>query len=166
MTATQDDLFTVDSNAVSVGSTALFGNFRKSPKQSVILAALRDKPQITLSEAVKLIGGNLYCNAEKHVGVTLSNMVKRGMIQRVKPGVFCLPNDQEVAGEALPPSSCSAPTSVVYCFLNLNDLSVPPGPSPGKTKIESPVVPDVSLPPIKSVPFLDISQGNCVPRPS
>lgn len=94
MTATQDDLFTVDSNAVSVGSTALFGNSRKSPKQSAILAALRDKPEITLAEAVQLIGGNLYCNAEKHVGVTLSNMVKRGMIQRVKPGVFCLPNDQ------------------------------------------------------------------------
>lgn len=82
-----------DYNAASGGS-ALFGNSRKSPKQSAILAALRDKPEITLAEAVQLIGGNLYCNAEKHVGVTLSNMVKRGMLKRVKRGVFCLPNSK------------------------------------------------------------------------
>lgn len=94
VTATQGDLYMADYNAVSGGSTALFGNSRKSPKQSAILAALRDKPEITLAEAVQLIGGNLYCNAEKHVGVTLSNMVKRGMLKRVKRGVFCLPNDQ------------------------------------------------------------------------
>lgn len=91
VTAIQDDLFMAGYNAVSGGS-ALFGNSRKSPKQSAILAALRDKPEITLAEAVQLIGGNLYCNAEKHVGVTLSNMVKRGMLKRVKRGVFCLPN--------------------------------------------------------------------------
>ncbi|MDV7393399.1 hypothetical protein RZS08_18645 [Arthrospira platensis SPKY1] len=65
---------------------------RPSPKQAKILAALKDADEITLADAVKLIGGNLYCNAEKHVGVTLSGMVKRGMIERVKPGVFRLPN--------------------------------------------------------------------------
>lgn len=96
VTAIQGDLFMADYNAASGGS-ALFGNSRKSPKQSAILAALRDKPEITLAEAVQLIGGNLYCNAEKHVGVTLSNMVKRGMLKRVKRGVFCLPNDKNQA---------------------------------------------------------------------
>jgi hypothetical protein len=72
----------------------------KSPKQSVILSALRHQPEITLAEAVKLIGGNLYCNAEKHVGALLSNMVKRGMIERVKPGVFRLPNTVMMGGFA------------------------------------------------------------------
>jgi len=67
---------------------------RPSPKQARILAALNESDEITLADAVGLIGGNLYCNAEKHVGVTLSGMVKRGMIERVKPGVFRLPNNE------------------------------------------------------------------------
>ena len=67
---------------------------RPSPKQAEILAALKDADEITLADAVKLIGGNLYCNAEKHVGVTLSGMVKRGMIERIKPGVFRLPKEK------------------------------------------------------------------------
>lgn len=94
MTAPNDYLFGMDPNAVSVESTALFGIRRPSPKQAAILTALRATPEMTLSEAVRLIGGNLYCNAEKHVGVMLSNMVKRGMIERVKPGVFRLPNSE------------------------------------------------------------------------
>jgi predicted transcriptional regulator of viral defense system len=40
---------------------------------------------------VRLIGGNIYHNESKHVGAVLSNMVKRGMIRRVSPGVFALP---------------------------------------------------------------------------
>jgi len=61
-----------------------------SKKQSIIVNALREKKEISLEECVRLIGANLYCNANKHVGATLSNMVNRGVIDRVKPGVFRL----------------------------------------------------------------------------
>ncbi len=63
-----------------------------SPKQQIILTVLSANAELTLSQAVILIGKNLYCNAEKHVGAVLSNMVKRGLIKRVKPGVFRLPS--------------------------------------------------------------------------
>ncbi|HAR46319.1 MAG TPA: hypothetical protein DCS05_09175 [Nitrospiraceae bacterium] len=63
-----------------------------STKQAKILASFKTVPTLTLADAVRLIGGNIYCNAEKHVGATLSNMVRRGLIVRVKPGVFELPN--------------------------------------------------------------------------
>lgn len=63
-----------------------------SPKQRKVLAMLRDKPSCTLQEAVTEIGTDIYANACKHVGVTLANMVKRGMLIRVKAGVFSLPN--------------------------------------------------------------------------
>ena len=93
MTAPNDYLFEMDSNAVSVESTALFGIARKpSPKQGKVLAMLREKPEITLQEAVDVIGTDIYANACKHVGVTLANMVKRGMLRRIKKGVFGLPN--------------------------------------------------------------------------
>ena len=62
----------------------------KSSKQDAILHLLRTAPQITLADAVAAIGGNIYCNAEKHVGAVLSNMVNRGMIRRVKKGVYAL----------------------------------------------------------------------------
>jgi hypothetical protein len=62
-----------------------------STKQSIIIQALREQPQITLSHAICLIGRNIYHNAPKHVGAVLSNMVKRGQIVRIKPGVFQLP---------------------------------------------------------------------------
>jgi hypothetical protein len=52
---------------------------------------LRTPGELTLARAVELIGGNLYANAPKHVGVTLSNMVRRGLLVRVRPGVFELP---------------------------------------------------------------------------
>jgi hypothetical protein len=41
---------------------------------------------------VAVIGTDIYANACKHVGVTLANMVKRGMLIRIKKGVFGLPN--------------------------------------------------------------------------
>ena len=64
---------------------------RLSPKQAKVMRYLQEHDTITLSIAVDLIGGNLYCNEAKHVGVTLSTMVKRGLIERVKPGLFRLP---------------------------------------------------------------------------
>ena len=62
-----------------------------SVKQAAIINALQDRETITLTEATGLIGRNYYCSAEKNTGVVLSNMVKRGLIVRVKPGVFKLP---------------------------------------------------------------------------
>jgi hypothetical protein len=59
----------------------------KSPKQDAILHLLRTSPTITLADAVAAIG-DIYCNAEKHVGSVLSNMVNRGLIRRVKKGVY------------------------------------------------------------------------------
>lgn len=63
---------------------------RLSAKQARIIRALRDAHTITLDEAVRLIGGNHYCNARKHVGALLANMVTRALIQRVKPGLYRL----------------------------------------------------------------------------
>jgi hypothetical protein len=64
---------------------------KPSPKQQVILKTLANQREISIAQAVRLIGGNIYCNEAKHVGSLLSNMVKRGMIQRIRPGVFALP---------------------------------------------------------------------------
>lgn len=59
-----------------------------SPKQSKIMEHLRRNSSIDLATAVELIGGDIYTNKKFHVGNVLSNMVKRGMINRVKPGLF------------------------------------------------------------------------------
>ncbi|MCK7516196.1 MAG: hypothetical protein MZV70_77600 [Desulfobacterales bacterium] len=58
---------------------------------------------ITLAEATALVGGNVYANADKHTGALLGNMVKRGLLIRVKAGVFSLPNAKlrQAAAEAL-----------------------------------------------------------------
>lgn len=69
-----------------------------SPKQSVIIHYLRDHQDINLGKSIELIGGNIYCNERFHVGNILSNMVKRGMIVRVKRGVFALPAAGAVNG--------------------------------------------------------------------
>jgi hypothetical protein len=61
-----------------------------SPKQRVIISELKELQTINLSDAVRLIGKDIYCNAEKHVGAVMSNMVRRGLIKRVKKGVFKL----------------------------------------------------------------------------
>lgn len=67
-----------------------------SPKRAKVLAWLRDHPDITLDDAVKLIGGNIYANARFHVGNVLSAMVRAKLLVRVKPGTFRLnrPNCQ------------------------------------------------------------------------
>lgn len=67
---------------------------RKSPlpssKQRRVIEYLRQHGSITTKQAVELIGRNLYANAAHHVGATLRRMVARGMIERVKPGLFTL----------------------------------------------------------------------------
>jgi hypothetical protein len=61
-----------------------------SAKQTIVIEFLRAHSFMTLDQAVQIIGRNIYHNAHKHCGVLLANMVKRGMIVRVKPGVFRL----------------------------------------------------------------------------
>ena len=96
MIAPDDYLFPMDFNAASVKPTALSGGERKpSAKQAKVLAYVRQHGQITLQKGVDLIGTDIYANAVKHVGVTLANMVRRGMLARVTKGVFCLPNGKD-----------------------------------------------------------------------
>jgi len=69
-----------------------------SPKQSAIAAFCRqNEQQITLEQATALVGRNVYHNAEKHTGALLANMVKRGMLVRVKPGLFRLATPEDRA---------------------------------------------------------------------
>lgn len=49
-----------------------------------------DKGSITKLRAVQLVGSQ-YHNQRKHTGAILSNMIRRGYIERVKRGVFRLP---------------------------------------------------------------------------
>ena len=44
--------------------------------------------EVTKAQVVDAIGGNYYCNGDKHVGDRLSRMVNAGMLIRVKPGLF------------------------------------------------------------------------------
>ena len=68
---------------------------KPSRKQQAVIRSAKINGFVTLKEAVHLIGGDIYANAEKHVGSILSNMVKRGMLIRVKPGVFKLPEQEQ-----------------------------------------------------------------------
>lgn len=61
-----------------------------SPKQNAVIEYLSKYDSISLDFAVALIGGDLYANAREHVGALLANMVRRGLIVRVKPGIFKL----------------------------------------------------------------------------
>jgi hypothetical protein len=63
----------------------------RSAKQMTILSHCRRRGKLTLAQAVELIGKNIYCNERKHVGAVLSNMVRRGLLVRHRPGVFALP---------------------------------------------------------------------------
>ena len=68
---------------------------KPSRKQQAIIRSARMNGFITLKEAVHLVGGDVYANADKHTGAILSNMVKRGMLVRVKPGMFKLPEQEQ-----------------------------------------------------------------------
>ncbi len=60
-----------------------------SRKQSILLAELAKTGELTLNRAVELVGG--YWNNERQwTGAILSRMVKRGLIERVRPGLFIL----------------------------------------------------------------------------
>ncbi len=57
-------------------------------KKQKIIRLLHEKKRITLDDAVDEIGYGIYYNARKYVGEYLSQMVKDGLIVRVKRGVF------------------------------------------------------------------------------
>ena len=59
-----------------------------SKKQRLVMEFCAAHGSITLQQAVKLIGGDVYANQSKHCGALLSNMVKRGFIVRKHRGVF------------------------------------------------------------------------------
>jgi DNA-binding MarR family transcriptional regulator len=59
-------------------------------KQRIIMAHLNQHGTMTLDQAVKLIGGNIYYNQHKHVGAIMARMVRKRLIRRIKPGVYTL----------------------------------------------------------------------------
>ena len=59
-----------------------------SSKQAVLMLELQKCGTLTLARAIELVGQDIYDNRAKHVGAILTRMVKRGLIVRVKPGVF------------------------------------------------------------------------------
>ena len=67
---------------------------RLSRKQAAILRHLKwletSRGQITIAKAVELVGRDIYANREFHVGNVLRNMVKRGLLVRVKRGTYAL----------------------------------------------------------------------------
>ncbi len=61
-----------------------------SPKQYLVIETLREQGTLSLEQAVALIGHGVYANRKHWVGLVLANMVRRGLIVRVKRGVFGL----------------------------------------------------------------------------
>ena len=61
-----------------------------SDKQKIILEFIKKSKDATITkkEAVELIGGCYYTNESKHTGDVLSRMVNRGLLKRIKNGVF------------------------------------------------------------------------------
>ncbi|AWW32155.1 hypothetical protein DN752_19535 [Echinicola strongylocentroti] len=63
---------------------------RLTQKQEKVIQFIVDgRGEITISEAVTLIGDQ-YHNQSKYVGETLSRMVRRGVLCRVRRGVYKL----------------------------------------------------------------------------
>ena len=44
--------------------------------------------ECTKADIVAKLGGNYYCNGDKHVGDRISRMVKSGLLIRLKPGLY------------------------------------------------------------------------------
>ncbi len=59
-----------------------------SPKQRAVIQFVRESGSITVAQAVKLIGGNIYTNEAFHCGNVLRNMAKRGLLERSARGVY------------------------------------------------------------------------------
>ena len=68
---------------------------RLSQKQATVMNYVREHGWIDLTKATYLPGFGYYCNERKHTGALLSNMVKRGLLVRTKPGVFEAPKRKQ-----------------------------------------------------------------------
>ena len=71
-----------------------------SKNQRIIIDYLDSNSQINLTKAVDLVGDNIYANKKKHVGMTMTRMVNRGLLERVKPGLYKLGSPNIQAKEA------------------------------------------------------------------
>lgn len=60
------------------------------PPREQVLDYLRKVDQATLLEINCGITHKYYANGSKHLGAVLSRLVKRGLVERVKKGVFKL----------------------------------------------------------------------------
>lgn len=69
--------------------------------QSKILNFMNNEKEYSLEEIMKGIGYSLYCNSNKHFGVILSRMVKKGILIRVKKGVFKIKPKEKINNEIL-----------------------------------------------------------------
>jgi hypothetical protein len=58
-----------------------------STKQQAIMMYLERHAEISLAQALSLCGG-YYANGQKHMGGVLTNMIRRGLIVRVRPGLY------------------------------------------------------------------------------
>lgn len=67
--------------------------------QRTIYNFIRDNGTATKADIVALDGGKYYRHAEKYIGERLSRMVKAGLIERVKPGVFRIGGGKKQAVE-------------------------------------------------------------------
>lgn len=64
-----------------------------SKKQAEIVAFIRGKESVTKKEIVDRFLHWHYTNEAFHIGNILSNMVKRGVLKRIKRGVFKIGNN-------------------------------------------------------------------------
>lgn len=58
--------------------------------KSIIEIAQANGCAVTKKQAVAELGGYYHCNADFHIGNSLSAMVKQGILERVKRGEFQL----------------------------------------------------------------------------
>lgn len=59
-----------------------------SRKQALIVNFMRGKESTSKKEIVEKFDHWHYTNSDFHIGAILSNMVKRGIIKRIKNGLF------------------------------------------------------------------------------
>ncbi len=68
-----------------------------SPKQRDILKLFRPGFEVTKQTVIDSgYAGSYYHNGAKYIGEILGRMVRQGLIERVKPGVFRLPDKPPV----------------------------------------------------------------------
>lgn len=63
-------------------------------KQIIDVFLISNKDVLSKSEIIKTGGISYYYNTEKHVGNTLSRMVRNGVLERVKKGHYSLTGRQ------------------------------------------------------------------------